>query len=97
MIWKIDPSEQDLDQISSPPGIDRSAIIIEPYSTWDGIRSRATSSTLNSFQELAAPTFINIEGLPSTQFVRLSWSYVMGSSGYRIYLSLIHNSEPTRP
>ncbi|MBI80007.1 MAG: hypothetical protein CMQ51_06245 [Gammaproteobacteria bacterium] len=85
MIWKIDPSEQDLDQISSPPGIDRSAIIIEPYSTWDGIRSRATSSTLNSFQELAAPTFINIEGLPSTQFVRLSWSYVMGSSGYRIY------------
>ena len=34
-IWTVDPAFQDLDQVSQPPNIDRKAILIEPYPSWD--------------------------------------------------------------
>ena len=36
LVWTIDPAAQDLDQISTPPGADRSATLVEPYRPWDG-------------------------------------------------------------
>ena len=33
-LWRADPAVQDLDQISQPPGVDRSALIVEPYQPW---------------------------------------------------------------
>ena len=36
LLWPVDPSAQDLDQISRPPGASRAAVIVDPYQPWDG-------------------------------------------------------------
>jgi oligopeptide transport system permease protein len=39
LVWHLDPSAQDLDQVSQPPGADRSALIVEPFQPWEGARA----------------------------------------------------------
>ncbi|OUU80330.1 MAG: hypothetical protein CBC38_02770 [Gammaproteobacteria bacterium TMED78] len=87
IIWNVDPSGQDLDQLSSPPGADRGAILVEAYMPWDGlsITKNNSSEGLKDFYDLGATEYINVEGFPSTQYVRLSWNKIIGASGYRIY------------
>ena len=36
-VWTVDPTAQDLDQLSTPPGADRRAQIVEPYVPWNGV------------------------------------------------------------
>ncbi|MEZ5559458.1 MAG: ABC transporter permease [Pseudomonadales bacterium] len=76
LLWRVDPAAQDLDQISRPPGTSRAAIIVAPYSPWDG-------SSVLPLQEglgLAAPA--------TTQSVRLRWDPLPGASGYRVYRNI---------
>ena len=35
-VWTVDPSTQDVDQISIAPGADRSATLVEDYQPWYG-------------------------------------------------------------
>ena len=42
-VWTIDPAAQDLDQLSSPPGANRQAIIVTPY-ICPGLASLLTQS-----------------------------------------------------
>ncbi|MBT6315376.1 MAG: hypothetical protein HOJ37_00715, partial [Gammaproteobacteria bacterium] len=35
-LWQVNPASQDLDQVSQPPGVDRSALIVDPYTPWLG-------------------------------------------------------------
>ena len=54
---------------------------------WDGlsITKNNSSEGLKDFYDLGATEYINVEGFPSTQYVRLSWNKIIGASGYRIY------------
>ncbi len=75
-IWQVDPSVQDLDQISQPPGTDRRATIVEPYEPWDG-------STV-----LPLTTGLRLAEAATSQSVRLLWEPIVDARGYRIYRNL---------
>ncbi|MCH8142306.1 MAG: ABC transporter permease [Proteobacteria bacterium] len=76
VVWNIDPSLQDLDQISIPPGTDRRATLVAPYQPWDGTTFLEVTPGLR----LAEPA--------TTQSIRLLWDPVEGLSGYRIFRNL---------
>ena len=75
-VWRVDPAEQDLDQISQPPGTDRRAIIVDDYQPWDGRSLRTDVTGLH----LAQPA--------TTQAVRLNWDVLPGANGHRVYRNL---------
>ncbi len=76
VVWRVDPSAQDLDQISTPPGLAKTATLIEPYESWDG----SSTAPLQPGLRLAEPA--------TTQAVRLIWEPMSGASGYRVYRNI---------
>ena len=60
LVWRVDPANQDLDQLSMSPWADRSAFIVEPYHAWT-----RESSVPGSGLRLASEA--------TTQSVRLVW------------------------
>jgi len=74
-VWSVDPAQQDLDQISRPPGSERSALIVADYAPWDteGLR----------FGE-----GLTLVGEATTQSVRLKWDALPGANGHRIYRNI---------
>ena len=47
-VWSVDPSAQDLDQISAAPGTDRAAVIVPPYQPWSGATVRVEGPALSA-------------------------------------------------
>ncbi len=84
LIWTVDPSLQDLEQISQPPGADRNAVVVAPHSPWDGVARQPTGGGLG----LAEPA--------TTQSVRLAWEPLPDAAGYRLYRNLFA-VEPGQP
>jgi len=86
LLWRVDPSVQDLDQISQFITFNKTAVITESQTVWEGI-------TLDSFpaepeeepDELLASAKVEVVGSPTTQGVRLKWAPVVGAAGYVIY------------
>ena len=79
-------SIQDLDQISSPPGADRSAFIVPPYVPWSGV----TVNVRDAQGPLEAPGSMTLVGEATTQAVRMFWDPVPGAHGYRVYRNIAH-------
>lgn len=69
VIWDIDPTAQDVEQISQAPGADRTVTLVDDYVPWSG-------------SESAKLIFVEA---PTTQRVRLSWHDFNPRYGYRIY------------
>lgn len=88
-IWTLDPSKQDLDQVSVPPGADRNAIIVAPYVPWSGVKVKSVSPTKIA---LKPPVTLAVWSVPTTQGTRLIWDPVVGASGYRVYRNVSHPS-----
>ncbi len=91
--WRVNPDDQDLDQISKPPGPGRVATVARPFEPWTGVRD--TFSTLPdtsvSADRLLAPAELAVVGEATTQAVRLSWRpdrTAPGASGWRVYRNL---------
>ncbi len=76
LLWTIDPSVQDVDQISQPPGADRAARVVEPYQPWDA----ATAPPARSLQLVDTAT---------NQAVRLNWPVVTGAESYWVYRNIL--------
>ncbi len=76
LFWDVDPALQDVDQISQPPGADRSAYLVEDYLPWQGQAQPARGSGLT----LAEPA--------TTQAVRLVWAAQPGAAEYRVYRNI---------
>ena len=76
VLWDVDPAAQDLDQISRPPGADRSATLVKPYQPWDG----GAVLPMESGLRLAYPA--------DTQAVRLLWDPMPGAAAYRVYRNI---------
>jgi len=77
LVWQVDPAAQDVQQTSSAPGANRSAIIVAPYVRWAADPAASTGTGLR----LAAPA--------TTQQVRLVWQPVAGAADYRIYRNIV--------
>ncbi len=73
-LWQADPAVQDLDQVSQPPGVDRSALIVEPYQPW------SVGEVAGTGLRLAEPA--------TTQAVRLVWDALPNATGHRVYRNL---------
>ena len=88
LLWTVDPSAQDLDQVSQPPGADRGATIVGPFQPWEG----ATANAQVSGQD-GAPAEIWLAEPATTQAVRLLWDPVREAAGYRVYRNLFPADE----
>ena len=74
-VWQVDPAVQDIDQISQPPGTDRSAVIVSEYEPWFG-----TPDLPGQGLRLAEEA--------NSQAVRLQWDVLPGANGHRVYRNL---------
>ena len=73
-LWQVNPASQDLDQVSQPPGVDRSALVVDPYTPWLG------GATAGTGLRLVEPA--------TTQSVRLAWDALPSARGHRVYRNL---------
>ena len=73
-LWQVNPASQDLDQVSQPPGVDRSALVVDPYTPWLG------GATAGTGLRLAEPA--------TTQSVRLAWDALPSARGHRVYRNI---------
>ncbi len=72
-LWQVDPAVQDLDQISQPPGVDRTALIVPDYLSWDGAGETGP---------------LHVVGDATSQSVRLKWDALPGANGHRVYRNI---------
>jgi oligopeptide transport system permease protein len=88
-VWRVDPAEQDLEQISRAPSLSGSVTIAEP-STWAGV-------TVEELPTAGAPlaTGLRLAGAPTTHSVRIAWNPAAGATGYHVYRN-VANPEPDR-
>ena len=77
LVWRVDPSAQDLDQVSRGPGAERMVTLAEPYRPWNGDAV------------LSVGTGVRLAYPANTQSVRLIWDPVPGASAYRIYRNIV--------
>lgn len=92
-VWTTDPSLLDVGQISRPPGWSKTALLVEPYQSWDGIILDDFPAEPDEYIEvIPAPENFRVFDMPTTQRVRLVWDPVDGSAGYNIYR---HDHKPT--
>ena len=72
LLWRVNPSDQDLDQVSMPPGADRSAVIAAAYAPWQVPESVPGSG-------------LRLDGPATTQAVRLVWDEMPDAVAYEVF------------
>lgn len=77
LVWRVDPAQQDVDQISIGPGADRAARVVAPFEPWDGVSvTPGYGGTADGLRLAAEPT---------TLAVRLLWPEFGDATRYRVY------------
>jgi len=79
LVWQVDPSRQDIDQISQAPGANRSAEIVPEYTAWNG-------RVQPGFESDAAGPRTAADA--NSQAVRLIWDAVPGATALRLYRNI---------
>ena len=87
--WRVDPAAQDLDQISAPPGADRTATVVDDYVPWRGVTADVPAGGSPPAAELGAPGSVTVHGAAQTRAVRLAWEPVQGAAAYRVYRNIL--------
>ena len=86
VVWQVDPALQDLNQVSQPPSLPKTALLVAPYERWDGVVIDDFPAQASEYLETVdTPTGLRVFDDPTTQRVRLTWDPVHGGSGYNIY------------
>ncbi len=80
-LWRVDPASQDVDQVSQSPWADRTATVVAPYQSWQGVTAAPTAGS-------ATPIALSLARPADTQSVRLVWSPDSRAAGYRIYRNI---------
>ena len=75
LIWRVDSAIQDLDQVSQPPGTNRSALVVDDYEPWFG-------------DQFLAGAGLRLAEEATSQAVRVQWDALPGASGHRVYRNL---------
>ena len=94
LLWTVDPALQDVQQISQPPGADRSARIVASYRPWDGLTgveglSGDKGNASRSAEGRTAGTGGLLLAAPATtESVRIAWTPLPGALGHRLYRNL---------
>jgi oligopeptide transport system permease protein len=77
VVWQVNPAHQDVEQISQPPGADRTVTLVPEYEPWYGNDDSPVQGAGLRFVEP-----------PTTQYVRLTWDALPDADGYRVYRNL---------
>ncbi len=86
VVWQVDPALQDINQISQPPSLPKTALLVAPYERWEGVVIDDFPAQASEYLETVdTPTGLRVFDDPTTQRVRLIWDPVHGGSGYNIY------------
>ena len=86
VVWQVDPALQDLNQVSQPPSLPKTALLVAPYERWNGVVIDDFPAQASEYLETVdTPTGLRAFDDPTTQRVRLIWDPVHGGSGYNIY------------
>lgn len=108
LLWRVNPAEQDLLQVSTPPGAERAATLVAPYTPWapaqppvqtdDAAASEAASEPAGEAAAVApvapATPGLALVGPATTQQVRLEWQPMPGAADYGIYRNIVKPSGP---
>lgn len=92
LVWRVDPALQDLNQVSQPPSFPKLALVVDGYKSWDGVYIEDYEPPMEYADSVPAPTNVRVEGVATTQVVRLIWDQVPGADGYNVYRNV---REPT--
>ena len=84
LLWTVDPSKQDVDQISQPPGANRDVTLVAEYQPWYGDILSDDAGSAEGIR-FASP--------PNTQAVRLVWDPIPGAVEYRVYRNVVPINE----
>jgi oligopeptide transport system permease protein len=85
-LWQVDPSLQDLNQISQPPSWPKTAILVGNYDRFDHVVIDDFPAEPEEYiEDIPPPENIRTFETPTTQHVRLVWDPVDGAGGYNIY------------
>jgi len=86
VVWRIDPSQQDLQQISKPPSWGQRAILAETLQVWNPALEDISEDDVEELDldDMVATQSIELVRA-NTQSVRLRWQPVAGAFGYAIY------------
>lgn len=86
--WRLDPSAQDLDQISAPPLTDRTVTVVGEFQPWEGV----VATPIPGDGAPEAPASLSLAGDATTRAVRLYWPATPGAAGYRVYRNIFDPS-----
>ena len=86
LVWRIDPAQQDLQQISKPPSWGQQATLAENLEIWKPSLADIDEDDVEELdlEEIVATQTIEVIRA-NTQSVRLRWQAVEGAFGYAIY------------
>ena len=93
LVWTIDPAAQDLDQVSQPPSLPPTALVVAPYAPWSGLTATLPAQPAAVVEDATAE--IRLAEPATTQAIRIVWDPVPGGAGYRVYRS-VYAPEPDR-
>lgn len=86
LIWAVDPSDQDLTQLSQGPALNKRALIIDAKQIWQTEHLLQDKISDNErFGELKLATVDKQEGIAHTESVKLIWSPDFRAYSYEIY------------
>lgn len=89
-VWRVNPAVQDLLQVSSPPGSDRSAVLVAPYTPW--VQPEAPVQAATASAPAKAPAGLELAGQATTQQVRLVWPAMPGALDYLVFRNIVKPS-----
>ncbi len=89
LVWTVDPALQDLEQVSQPPSLGRTALIVADNAPAPAITHTAISSAV--VDRDSAPQNLRLIGTPHSEGVSLAWDPLPGVEAYQLYR---HEYEP---
>lgn len=89
LLWPVDAAQQDLDQISAPPGFGARARVVAEFEPMPPMTQPMPATAAPAVaRDLPAPQGLAPIGDPTTQVVRLRFDAVPGATTYRVYRNL---------
>ncbi len=89
VLWPVDPALQDLEQVSQPPSLGRSAVVVADNMPVPTVTHTAISTQVVD-PGAAAPN-LRVLGTPHSEGVDLAWDPLPGVDAYQLYR---HEYEP---
>ncbi len=83
LVWRVDPALQDLEQVSQPPSLGRTALVVADSAPTTSLTHTAISSAAASRD--SAPNKLRLLGTPHSEGVSLAWDPLPGVEAYQLY------------